>query len=131
MLLPTSEVEACPRVYRPRRPKGSALFHLVEECYEDVKGVWEERYEAKYGRWRGFVDETIYAFSDCGDLSRGFARVLCDACRSEYLLAPLRAGWNTLAARPVQTAAFEIEGGLIRALYVVRNPDKLRHLARA
>ena len=30
---------------------------------------------------------------------------------------------------PVQTAAFEIEDGLIRALYVVRNPDKLRHLA--
>jgi RNA polymerase sigma-70 factor (ECF subfamily) len=31
---------------------------------------------------------------------------------------------------PVQTAAFEIEGGVIRALYVVRNPGKLRHLAR-
>jgi RNA polymerase sigma-70 factor (ECF subfamily) len=31
---------------------------------------------------------------------------------------------------PVQTAAFEIEGDVIRALYVVRNPDKLRHLAR-
>jgi RNA polymerase sigma-70 factor, ECF subfamily len=30
---------------------------------------------------------------------------------------------------PVQTAAFEIEGDLIRALYIVRNPDKLRHLA--
>jgi RNA polymerase sigma-70 factor (ECF subfamily) len=30
---------------------------------------------------------------------------------------------------PVQTAAFEIEGDVIRALYVVRNPDKLRHLA--
>lgn len=30
---------------------------------------------------------------------------------------------------PAQTAAFEIEGDLIRALYVVRNPDKLRHLA--
>jgi RNA polymerase sigma-70 factor, ECF subfamily len=28
----------------------------------------------------------------------------------------------------VQTAAFEIEGDVIRALYVVRNPDKLRHL---
>ena len=34
-------------------------------------------------------------------------------------------------AGPVQTAAFEIEGDLIRALYVVRNPDKLRHLAAA
>jgi len=31
---------------------------------------------------------------------------------------------------PVQTAAFEIEGGVIRALYVVRNTDKLRHLTR-
>jgi RNA polymerase sigma-70 factor (ECF subfamily) len=31
---------------------------------------------------------------------------------------------------PVQTAAVEIEGGLVRAVYVVRNPDKLRHLAR-
>src|SRR5262245_35028377 len=32
---------------------------------------------------------------------------------------------------PVQTAAFEIEGDVIRALYVVRNPEKLRHLATA
>jgi RNA polymerase sigma-70 factor, ECF subfamily len=32
---------------------------------------------------------------------------------------------------PVQTAAFEIEGDVVRALYVVRNPDKLRHLAAA
>jgi RNA polymerase sigma-70 factor, ECF subfamily len=32
---------------------------------------------------------------------------------------------------PVQTAAFEIEGDVIRALYIVRNPDKLRHLADA
>jgi RNA polymerase sigma-70 factor (ECF subfamily) len=29
---------------------------------------------------------------------------------------------------PAQTAAFEIDGGEIRAIYVVRNPDKLRHL---
>ena len=32
---------------------------------------------------------------------------------------------------PVQTTAFEIDGDVIRALYVVRNPDKLRHLATA
>jgi RNA polymerase sigma-70 factor (ECF subfamily) len=29
---------------------------------------------------------------------------------------------------PVQTTAFEIEGDVIHALYVVRSPDKLRHL---
>jgi len=31
---------------------------------------------------------------------------------------------------PVQTTAFEIDGDVIRALYVVRNVSKLRHLAR-
>jgi RNA polymerase sigma-70 factor, ECF subfamily len=31
----------------------------------------------------------------------------------------------------MQTAAFEIEGDVIRALYVVRNTDKLRHLTAA
>jgi RNA polymerase sigma-70 factor (ECF subfamily) len=31
----------------------------------------------------------------------------------------------------VQTAAIEIEGDVIRAMYVVRNLDKLRHLAAA
>jgi RNA polymerase sigma-70 factor (ECF subfamily) len=30
---------------------------------------------------------------------------------------------------PVQTTAFEIEAGVVRAMYVVRNPKKLRHLA--
>jgi RNA polymerase sigma-70 factor (ECF subfamily) len=28
----------------------------------------------------------------------------------------------------VQSAAFEIDGDRIRAIYAVRNPDKLRHL---
>ena len=29
----------------------------------------------------------------------------------------------------VQTNAFEIDGDVVTAIYVVRNPDKLRHLA--
>jgi RNA polymerase sigma-70 factor (ECF subfamily) len=29
----------------------------------------------------------------------------------------------------VQTTAFEFEGDTIKTLYVVRNPDKLKHLA--
>src|SRR5262245_3416365 len=32
---------------------------------------------------------------------------------------------------PVQTNAFEIEDDVVKAIYVVRNPDKLRHLAPA
>src|SRR4029453_5920267 len=68
---------------------------------------------------------------------------------AQFLVAVARKGWRedfTLrfvtinglpgvivdgSEGPVQTAAFEIEGDVIRALYVVRNPDKLRHLAAA
>jgi hypothetical protein len=32
---------------------------------------------------------------------------------------------------PVQTTALEIEGEVVTAIYVVRNPDKLRHLPMA
>lgn len=28
----------------------------------------------------------------------------------------------------LQTTAFDIEDGLIKAIYIVRNPDKLKHL---
>jgi hypothetical protein len=31
----------------------------------------------------------------------------------------------------IQTNALEIEGELVKAIYVVRNPDKLSHLALA
>ena len=86
-LLFSTLASPCPAVYRPRRPQSSPLYRLVQDSYENVKGTWEERFETQYCRWRGFVDDVVYAFSDCGDLSRGFARVYCDACRSEYLLA--------------------------------------------
>jgi RNA polymerase sigma-70 factor (ECF subfamily) len=38
-------------------------------------------------------------------------------------------GFVTLEADgELQTTALEIEGGMIAAIYIVRNPDKLRHL---
>jgi len=32
---------------------------------------------------------------------------------------------------PIQTSAFEIEDGVVRAVYAVRNSDKLRHVPAA
>ncbi len=55
----------------------------MEGRYEEVKGLWEERFETSYGRWRGFVDAVVYAFLDRGDLEQGFARVFCDTCKRE------------------------------------------------
>jgi len=31
------------------------LYRLVEAHYEEVKGHWEERFEARYGYWRGLL----------------------------------------------------------------------------
>lgn len=39
-------------------------------------------------------------------------------------------GFLFKSAEGVETIAFEIEEGLVTAIYVVRNPDKLRHLAQ-
>jgi hypothetical protein len=63
------------------------LFQLVDAFYEEVKGSWEDRFERRYGFWRGAVEDAVYAFLDCGILDHGFARVRCDECRAEFLVA--------------------------------------------
>jgi hypothetical protein len=31
-----------------------------------VKALWEERFDKKYGYWRGFVDNVVARYLDCG-----------------------------------------------------------------
>ena len=73
-------------LYRPRNARATALYQLLEACYEDVKAIWEERFEKKYGFWRGFVDTVVARYLDCGVAEAGFARLKCEACGSERLL---------------------------------------------
>jgi len=40
-----------------------------------------------HGAWRAVVSEVTDKFLACGVLEHGFARVRCDACAYEYLLA--------------------------------------------
>jgi hypothetical protein len=48
---------------------------------------WQDRYASRYGFWRPYVTDVIYRYLDCGDLHLGFARVRCQECGHEYLLA--------------------------------------------
>jgi diadenosine tetraphosphate (Ap4A) HIT family hydrolase/ribosomal protein S27E len=52
-----------------------------------VKERWEERFEGRFGFWRGFVDEQVRRYLDCGLFESGFARIRCPDCAEEYLLA--------------------------------------------
>lgn len=76
-----------PALYRPRQPRKTPLYRLVEQYYEDVKAVWEDRFEKKYGRWRGFIDNVVWRYLDCGTPEGGFARLRCEDCHDERLLS--------------------------------------------
>jgi hypothetical protein len=59
LLLPGHSVA----VYRPRRPRESPLYALVDECYDEVKGSWEERFERRYGFCRATIEDAVFASS--------------------------------------------------------------------
>ena len=49
-------------------PCGASLagYQLFETYDDEVKAVWEERFEKKFGFWRGFVDTAVARYLDCG-----------------------------------------------------------------
>lgn len=73
-------------VYHPRDPKASDFYACVEDNFEELERVYDEKYQKQHGFWRPIVHEVICKYLDCGDLHQGFARVWCSACRSDFLL---------------------------------------------
>jgi hypothetical protein len=59
-------VEITCRIYKPRDPRKTSLYGLLDSLYDRVKGVWEERFERSYGFWRGLVDEVVAGYLACG-----------------------------------------------------------------
>ena len=72
--------------YRQRNPRESAHFQLVEDHFEVLERIWEDRYLVRYGFWREHFARVIWDYLDCGDLRCGFARIRCGDCGHEYLL---------------------------------------------
>lgn len=74
--------------YKPRDPRASPLFGLVEGFFDAFERVYDDRYEAECGFWRPVVRKAADAFLKCGDLACGFACVRCEnpACRHELLV---------------------------------------------
>jgi hypothetical protein len=65
--------------YRPRIPRASPLYQCVARHAEELRAA---------GRLERLVEEqTIDRFVGCGDPHHGFARIRCEACGHDYLLA--------------------------------------------
>jgi hypothetical protein len=66
-------------VYRPRNPRASPLYQCIVRHAEELRAA---------GRLERLVEEqTIDRFVECGDPHHGFARIRCEACGHDYLLA--------------------------------------------
>jgi len=65
--------------YRPRNPRASPLWQCARRHAKELRDA---------GRLRRAVEEqAIERFIECGDPHHGFARIYCDACGHDYLLA--------------------------------------------
>ena len=74
-------------VYRPRRPRASPLYRLLDDHFQTFTTVYDERFAPRWGPWRRVVPAVVEKFLACGILEHGFARVRCGGCRHKYLLA--------------------------------------------
>jgi Transposase zinc-binding domain len=66
-------------VYRPRNPRASALWQCARRHAAQLR---------ESGRIRRPVEQqVIERFIECGDPHHGFARIYCDACGHDWMLA--------------------------------------------
>jgi len=67
------------RVYRPRKPRASALYRCAARHAPELRSE---------GGFRRRVEENVVGrFLACGDPQHGFARIYCDQCRHACILA--------------------------------------------
>ena len=53
-------------VYQPRKPKASAYYRCVEDHFEQLETVWDERYQRRFGFWRPYVMDVIRRYLASG-----------------------------------------------------------------
>lgn len=79
---------SCGQCHRRRRRSTDRdnLYQLLDTRYEEVKTVWEDRFQKAYGFWRGFADKAVARYLDRGRSEVELPRFRCEDCREEVLL---------------------------------------------
>ena len=71
--------------YQPRQPRQTALWQTVQSHWRGFEGrVGPSGGERRIPR---FVDVGMRRFLSCGSLASGFARLRCNGCHDEMLVA--------------------------------------------
>lgn len=118
--------------YEPRRPQETVLYRLVQGHLETFLREGRRSYPDGTG-YPAFVENEFRKYLDCGDQSRGFARVRCASCGAERLVGFSCKGRlcpSCQARRAADTAADLVDRLLPVALYrqwVLTFPWELRY----
>jgi hypothetical protein len=46
-------------VYRPRRPRASPLYRVLESHFRELSLVWDERFAPTAGPWRAVIPKVV------------------------------------------------------------------------
>ena len=102
------------RLFRSRKPnsfkqKSSPLWKCFHAHFDHFTAAYPRDYQSRYGVLRGVIPEVVDKFMGCGDFAKGFAkgfaRVRCDECSHEYLLAFSCKGGLVLPVMPSEEGA--------------------------
>ena len=96
--------------YAPRRPTETVLYGLVRQNLESFLTYAREHYDGGLPR---YVEQELRSYLACGDFSRGFTRLSCEACGHDLLVA-FSCGSRSLCPsctgrRMANTAAFLVD----------------------
>jgi Putative transposase/Transposase zinc-binding domain len=118
--------------YLPRKPTETLLYKIVQQNLETFLAYARQHYEGGLPR---YVEQELRAYLACGDFSRGFMRLSCEACGHDLLVA-FSCGSRSICPsctgrRMANTAAFLVDRVVpdvpVRQ-YVLTLPYELRKL---
>jgi hypothetical protein len=116
----------------PRKPTETLLYKIVQQSLETFLAYARQHYEGGLPR---YVEQELRAYLACGDFSRGFMRLSCEACGHDLLVA-FSCGSRSICPsctgrRMANTAAFLVDRVVpdvpVRQ-YVLTLPYELRKL---
>ena len=82
-----SEPETQKPQYLPRRPEKTDLYRLLIDHLETFLAERSDKPDPDRGYLRPEVIEALESFTECGVLRFGFARLKCELCKEEKLIA--------------------------------------------
>ena len=121
------------QTHRTRNPRRSPLWQCAHRHFAAFVQRYPHDYQPRLGPLRPVISQVIHKFLDCGNLDRGFARIRCDHCCHEYLLAfSCKCRWfcPSCHQKNVQTTAAFLTARVLAPVphrhYVLAIPKMLR-----